>query len=147
MTGYQQALEQAGIAYDEQLVRYGAYTDESGAKAMSDLLELDRLPTAVFVASDVVALGALAAIRDAELRVPDDMALVSFDDIPLAQYIDPPLTSVRLPAYGLGWGAGEMLMRLILEKDTVTSTRVLLETELVFRKSCGWKSSGKPQIE
>ncbi|MBN1311443.1 MAG: LacI family DNA-binding transcriptional regulator [Anaerolineae bacterium] len=141
--GYRQALEQAGVSYDEQLVRYGEYTDESGTRAMADLLKLGKPPTAAFVASDVVALGALAAARSAGLRVPEDVALVGFDDIPLVQHIDPPLTSVRLPAYGLGWGAGEMLMRLILEKDKVASTQVLLETELVIRESCGWKNKGK----
>jgi DNA-binding LacI/PurR family transcriptional regulator len=141
--GYRQALEHAGISYDEQFVRYGNYTDESGAKAMAELLGLDTPPTAVFVASDVVALGALVTIRAAGLRVPDDIALVGFDDIPLAQYVDPPLTTMHLPAYGLGWGAGEMLMRLILEKDTVINTRILLDTDLVIRESCGWKGGGR----
>ena len=143
LKGYQQTLEQGGIPYDDRLVRYGEYTDDSGVKAMTELLGLDVLPTAVFVASDVVALGALVAIRAAGLRVPEDIAMVGFDDIPLAQYVDPPLTTVRLPAYGLGWGAGEMLMRLIQEKTAVVSTQVLLDTELVVRESCGWKKRGR----
>jgi LacI family transcriptional regulator len=135
LAGYRQALEEADIPFDPSLVRYGEYTDESGAQAMSDLLLLDSRPSAVFVASDVVALGALSAIQAAGLSVPDDIALVGFDDIPLAQYIDPPLTTIRLPAYGLGWGAGQMLTRLLVEPEEVKEKYIFLETELVVRES------------
>jgi DNA-binding LacI/PurR family transcriptional regulator len=138
LMGYQQALEEAGFPYDEALVRFGDYTDESGAQAMRDILtHCMPGPTSVFVASDVVALGALSAIHAAGLRVPHDIALVGFDDIPLAQYIDPPFTTVRLPPYGLGWGAGEMLMRIIEGAEEIQHTQVLLETELVVRASSG----------
>lgn len=137
LQGYCQALEANDILLDETLFRFGEYTDESGSRAMRELLQSLAPPTAVFVASDVVALGALAAINQAHLRVPQDIALVGFDDIPLSQYVDPPLTTVRSPAYGLGWGAGDMLLRLIDEHDDIANTQVLLETELVIRKSCG----------
>jgi DNA-binding LacI/PurR family transcriptional regulator len=138
LEGYRLAVEQAGIAYDQSLVRLGDFTDESGARAMNDLLENCKpLPTAVFAASDVVALGALSAIHFAGLRIPEDIALVGFDDIPLAQYVDPPLTTVRLPAYGLGWGAGQMLMRLIADPVEVKETRVFLDTEMIVRESSG----------
>ena len=103
---------------------------------MSELLALKPAPTAVFVASDTVALGALQCLRRQGFRVPGDLALVGFDDIPLVEFIDPPLTTIRLPAFGLGWGAGELLTRLI-SGDTVTNPRILLETELVVRESCG----------
>jgi DNA-binding LacI/PurR family transcriptional regulator len=138
LEGYRQALEEADLAYTPSLVRYGDFTDEGGAQAMKDLLaRCDPPPTAAFVASDVVALGTLSATRAAGLRVPDDMALVGFDDIPLAQYVDPPLTTVRLPAYSLGWGSGQMLLRLIDDPSDVKETHVLLETELIVRESCG----------
>jgi DNA-binding LacI/PurR family transcriptional regulator len=138
LAGYQQSLEAASIAYDESLVRTGDFTDESGAVAMRDILANARpLPTAIFVASDVVALGVLAAIQAVGMHIPQDIALVGFDDIPLAQYIDPPLTTIRLPAYGLGWGAGDMLARLVVEPSEVQSNQILLETELVIRQSCG----------
>jgi LacI family transcriptional regulator len=137
LAGYRQALEEAGISYDETLVRYGNFTDESGAEAMRDLLGQTPPPTAVFSASDVVALGALSVIHAARLHVPGDIALVGFDDIPLAEYIDPPLTTIRLPAYGLGWGAGQMLTRLIADRDEVAETQVLLETKLIVRESSG----------
>jgi DNA-binding LacI/PurR family transcriptional regulator len=135
--GYRRALEAAGIAYDESLVRYGDFTSQGGAAAMQSLLQLNPLPTAVFVASDTVALGALLALRNKRLRVPEDLALVGFDDVPPSEFIDPPLTTIRLPAYGLGWGAADMLIRLIAGEQ-VRQPMVILETELVVRKSCGF---------
>jgi LacI family transcriptional regulator len=82
----------------------------------------------------VVALGALRAIKARKLHVPDDISLVGFDDVPLASYVEPPLTTVRLPAYELGWGAGERLIRLI-DGENLPEPGVLLETKLVVRGS------------
>lgn len=137
LAGYQEALAAAGVAFDPTLVRYGNFTPQSGQAAMAELVAQRPRPTAVFVASDTVALGALQAIRQAGLRIPDDIALVGFDDIPLAEFIDPPLTTVRLPATGLGWGAAELLIRLIAAEEKIYDSTVILETELVVRKSCG----------
>jgi LacI family transcriptional regulator len=137
LSGYQQALADAGLPCDEALIRYGDFTAVSGEAAMNDLLTTTAPhPTAIFVASDTVAIGALKAIRHAGLRVPHDIALASFDDAPLSELIDPPLTTVRLPAYGLGWGTAEMLIRLI-HHDEIREPGVLLETELIVRKSSG----------
>jgi LacI family transcriptional regulator len=91
----------------------------------------------VFAASDVVAFGAMSAIQTAGLRIPEDMAVVGFDDIFLAAHASPPLTTVRVPAYGLGWTAAEILITFIEGVDDVSS--VSLETELVIRESCGAK--------
>jgi len=137
LTGYRQALEAAGIAFDEALVRYGDRTPHSGDDAMRDLLERRDRPTAVFIASDTVALGALQAVRRNGISVPQDLAVVGFDDIPLAEYVVPPLTTVRLPAYGLGWGAADMLIRMLEGSEPIQHQSVLLETELVIRESCG----------
>ncbi len=89
---------------------------------------------AVFVASDVVALGAIGALRDAGRRVPDDISVVGFDDIPLAAYYDPPLTTVRLPASELGQAAGRALLERIAD-PTAAPSRTLLPTELIVRAS------------
>ncbi len=134
--GYVQALEAAGLPVEETFIREAAFTPASGKEAMRALLALSPRPTAVFVAGDTVALGVLQAAKEAGLRVPEELAVVGFDDIPLAAYFDPPLTTVRLPAYGLGWGAGDLLIRL-LEEDEVRSPHVLLQTELIVRRSCG----------
>ena len=105
----------------------------SGHAAMARLLERAAFD-AVFVASDVVALGAIGALRDAGRRVPDDVSVVGFDDIPLAAYFDPPLTTVRLPASELGQAAGRALLERIAD-PTAAPSRTLLPTELIVRAS------------
>ncbi len=132
--GYLQALMEGGIEADEALIREGAYTPASGYKAMQELLKVTPRLTAVFVASDVVCLGAMQAIKVAGLCIPQDIAIVGFDDIPLAYYFDPPLTSVQIPSYGLGWAAGERLLRLV-QGEALDQEGLLLESKLVIRKS------------
>jgi LacI family transcriptional regulator len=138
LKGYSQALAAANIELNPSLIRYGEFTDESGARAMRDILEkAEQLPTAVFAASDMVAFGALNAISELGFSVPEDIALVGFDDIPIAQYVSPPLTTVRLPAYDLGYHAGQMMMRLLQNPSDSDAMQCLLETELIIRHSCG----------
>ncbi len=132
--GYLQALKEAGLELNHAFLQEGNYTPASGFAAMSKLLELTSRPTAVFVASDVVAMGAIQAMKRASLRVPDDVAVVGFDDVPLAEYYDPPLTTIRLPAYGLGWAAGDRLVRMI-QGEGLEKPRLFLESELVVRQS------------
>ncbi|MCL7454032.1 MAG: substrate-binding domain-containing protein, partial [Anaerolineae bacterium] len=134
--GYCQALSEHDIALDEELVRTAVFVPDSAQAAMEALLELPERPTALFAASDVVAIGAMSAIQRAGLRIPQDLAVVGFDDIFLAAYFQPPLTTVRVPAYGLGWTAAEVLINLIEGEEGISS--VTLETELVVRASCGW---------
>jgi len=140
-SGYLNALQETGIDQDASLLREGDYTPASGFEAMNELLNITPRPTAVFVASDVVALGAMQAIKRAGLRIPEDMAVVGFDDIPLSEYYDPPLTTLRLPAYGLGWAAGERLVRLV-NAEGLDVESVLLESELIARQS----SVGNPVV-
>jgi DNA-binding LacI/PurR family transcriptional regulator len=136
LAGYRHALQAAGLAFIPELVRYGNFTPQSGVQAMGELLMARPAATAVFVASDTVALGVLQCLRRHKLSIPEDMALVGFDDIPLVEFIDPPLTTIRLPAFGLGWGAGELLTRMIAG-DEIKNPQVILETELIVRESCG----------
>lgn len=130
--GYRLAMREAGADLDENLVVEANFSAASGRRAMATLLERPGL-TAVFVASDVVAFGAMAAIREAGLRVPDDVSVVGFDDIPLAAYFDPPLTTVRLPAHDLGLAVGAALLDRINGRPT--EARTVLPTELVVRAS------------
>jgi DNA-binding LacI/PurR family transcriptional regulator len=83
-----------------------------------------------------VAIGAIEAARQANLRIPDDLAIVGFDDIPWSAYLNPPLTTVRLPAYSLGWKAGYLLIQL-LNQEEIEEETILLETQLIVRESCG----------
>jgi LacI family transcriptional regulator len=132
--GYRQALAAADLPHDEDLVIEANFDAASGRRAMSRLLQRPDL-TAVFVASDVVAFGAMAAIREAGLRVPEDISVVGFDDIPLAAYFDPPLTTVHLPAHELGRAAGAALLDRI--SGRTVEARTVLPTELVIRSSTG----------
>jgi len=130
--GYLEALGDAGLPIDDGLVVEANFHAASGRSAMAQLLERTDL-TAVFVASDVVAFGAIAAIREARLRVPNDISVVGFDDIPLAAYFDPPLTTVHLPAHDLGRAAGTALLDRINGRPV--DARTVLPTELVLRSS------------
>jgi len=136
LKGYRLALDEAGLPFEERMVGYGDFTSHGGYTAMTSLLKAPDQPTAVFVASDVVAFGALAAVKEHGLRVPEDVALVGFDDIPLSSYADPPLTTVHLPAYDLGYGAGEVVMQII-DGKTAEPRQILLSTRLTLRESCG----------
>jgi LacI family transcriptional regulator len=139
--GYRQALTEHDIPLEDGLMRAAAFLPDTGRSAMEELLALPELPTAVFAASDVVAIGVMAAIQAAGLRIPEDMAVVGFDDIFLAAHTQPPLTTVRVPAYGLGWTSAEVLVALIEGEEEVSA--VTLETELVIRDSCGAKGTAR----
>src|SRR5262249_25970866 len=97
-------------------------------------LDLPEPPTAVFVGSDVISIGAVDAIYQRGLTIPDDMSIASFDDVLLSRYVRPPLTTVHLPAYDLGRSAGEMILKII-RRESLPTLRVLLPTELVIRHS------------
>jgi DNA-binding LacI/PurR family transcriptional regulator len=132
--GYGDALSAAGLPYDEALVGHASFSRESGYNVMQGLLRLDDRPSAVFAGSDPVAFGALAAVRDAGRRVPDDIAILGFDDVPMAAVVTPPLTTVHLPARPLGQTTAEILMQLLAGQE-VTRRTVLLDTHLVIRGS------------
>ncbi len=134
--GFRNALTKAGIAVNERLVCYADFTPESGYNCMKALLKSGERFTAAFVASDNVAIGAKAALREAGLRIPDDVSLMGFDDIPWAMYSDPPLTTIRLPAEALAQQACNLLLGLIQGKEHWENNHIILETELIVRKSC-----------
>jgi len=136
LEGYHKALAGAGIPYREAWVRQGNFDEESGYTAIKELMELDERPSAVFIASDMVAMGALRALHEENVRVPEQVAIVGFDDITAARFITPALTTVHVPTFGLGWGAAELLIRII-DEDRPRDVHVRLDTELVIRETCG----------
>lgn len=132
--GYRDALEAAGIEVHPTRTAEGDFDAPSGHAAMRRILHAgERPPTAVFVGSDVVAFGVYGALREAGLRIPTDVSVVGFDDIALGAYADPPITTVRLPAFELGETAGRLLLD-ILAGRTVPN-RTLLKSQLVVRAS------------
>ena len=135
VNGYKSALLSSGIAPDDGLIRYADFDPESGYVQMKSLLASEKNFTAVFVASDNVAMGVKAALREAGMRIPDDISLVGFDDIPWAQYSDPPLTTVHLQAQELARRACLVLMDLLKGIEPETK-RQIIDTHLVVRKSC-----------
>jgi len=132
--GFQQALAERGRNFDEALVAEGDFSEASGYHAMQRLLPAK--PDAVFAASDIMAIGAMRAVREAGLRVPEDVAFVGFDDLPLASPPDPPLTTIRQPVYQFGTSAMEVLTDLI-ENGVQPARRIMMVTELIVRESCG----------
>lgn len=134
--GYRLALQASGLAYQDRLVRFGDFDLKSGYLQMSSLLEGSPRPSAVFVASDVVAFGAMAAIRERGLAIPGDIAVVGFDDVPMACYIDPPLTTIQVPAAELARRACQVLLQLI-QGEQPPQREVRLGASLVVRGSCG----------
>ncbi len=136
INAYQQTLIEAGIQPEQNLIQYGAYDPETGYAAMQTLLDLKPVPTAVFAMNDVMAFGAMAAIRDRGLTVPENIAIVGYDGIRLAAFANPPLTTVQAPDIERGRRAGEMLIDLMNGKKPVKS-QVKLSTQLIIRDSCG----------
>jgi DNA-binding LacI/PurR family transcriptional regulator len=133
LAGYEAALRGAGLPVDPALVGEADFSEEGGAKAMLDLLARQPHLDAVFAASDLMAAGVLRALRGAGRRVPDDVALVGFDDLATSQHTDPPLTTVRQPLADMGREMTRMLLATIAgeEPDPV----VIMPTELVVRAS------------
>jgi DNA-binding LacI/PurR family transcriptional regulator len=130
LTGYREGLAAAG---QRPIVAVGDFTRESGAVAMRQLLAEDRALDGVFVASDLMAHGALRTLREAGRRVPEDVAVIGFDDIELARYTDPPLTTVRQPILEIGRRMARQVLRLAAGEPIEPA--VVLPTELVLRDS------------
>jgi LacI family transcriptional regulator len=137
--GYLRGLQDASLVFDPQWVAEGQFTELSGGRAVQQLLSLEPMPDAIFTANDMMAVGALKAIRAAGLRVPDDIALVGYDDIPLAAMLEPALTTVRQSVATLGHMAATLLLDTLAEAQPGSAQRVVLPTELVVRASCGHK--------
>ncbi len=131
--GYLDAMHERAIPVHAELTAEGEYSDTTGYLSMRHLLE--HRPDAVFVFSDAMAIGAMRAIGEADLRIPQDIAVIGFDDIPSAATSKPPLTTVRQPIQRTGSVAAEMLIDLI-EHPGPQPRRILLPTELVIRSSC-----------
>lgn len=135
--GYEAALTAAGIALDRALVVETAVDPAGGAAGMQRLLELEQRPTAVFTVNNLVALGAIEAVRGAGLEVPDDVALVCFDDIEYASRLYPFLTVLEQPAETFGTVATQLLLERIQGRGPARRHVVVLPGEFVVRKSCG----------
>lgn len=134
LRGYYEVMEEAGIEVDERLVVRGDFSAESGARAMRELLDSGVEPDAVFAASDMMAIGGMRVLRDYGLRVPDDVAVVGFDDTLMSKHSDPPLTTVHQPTVKMGQEMARLLVDVAIPR-TIDSQEIILDTRLMTRES------------
>ena len=135
--GYCRALGEAGLDVDESLIYYGEFIQSAGYEMMGRALSITPWPTAVFGANNFIAIGALRALREVGLSVPEDIALVTFDDLPLALLIDPFLTVATQPAYEMGRQATELLLARLSGQAPPDCQEIVLPTEIIVRQSSG----------
>lgn len=133
---YTEALADHGIELDPALVREGDSRQESGRRLTEELLDLDHPPTALFTGNNLMTLGAYVALHERGVRIPEEVAVVGYDDVSWALALDPPPTVVDQPGYEMGQRAAEMLLQRIAGPDR-TPTTVTLQHRLIVRRSCG----------
>lgn len=134
LSGFKKALKTLKLSERKEYIRKGEFTEASGYQAMTDLLNLHDPPTAVFAANDLMAIGALRAARDRDMNIPDDISIIGFDDIPIASYTEPTLTTIHQPAFDLGAEGAKLLLSLISHPEMELHSKIL-NTELVVRRS------------
>ncbi|CUS99148.1 LacI family DNA-binding transcriptional regulator [Candidatus Kryptobacter tengchongensis] len=137
LKGYKDALKDAGIALSPELEFHGDFTKDSGYEIMKKILVLPSKPTAIFALNDEMAIGAIQYAKKIGLKIPTDIAIVGFDDIPIAEYINPSLTTVRVPIDKVGSLAAEKLFKRIEKGSEIKFSKTILETTLIVRESCG----------
>jgi LacI family transcriptional regulator len=137
LRGYRAAVRRAGAERRAAWEQSGDFTESSGYDAVSALLAATPRPTAIFAANDSMAIGALCALRESGVRVPEEMAVAGFDDIPIARYMSPPLSSVHVAIDELGARAMAALLHAVAHKNQHARRQETLPTTLVVRDSCG----------
>ncbi|MFY0758810.1 LacI family DNA-binding transcriptional regulator [Metabacillus dongyingensis] len=136
LIGYKRALEDYGITESDELVKKGNFDIESGYIMMKDLMEQEVKPDAVFISNNSMTLGAYKYLKEAGLSIPDQVAVLGYDDSSWAQIVEPPITTVKQPAYELGVQAAKLMLARIIKKQ-VKREIMYLDTSLIVRRSCG----------
>ncbi len=134
LDGYRAAMDAAGVPIDPELIRHGAFHVKEGVAEGRALLALPDRPTAIFAGNDLQAFGVYQAAREARLHIPEDLSVVGFDDLPVASWVGPPLTTIRQPLVQMAVTAARLVMTLA-RGEQPSQTRVELATELVVRES------------
>ncbi len=137
VAGYRRALAEAGLDTAPELIHYGTFNQAAGHSMMSQVLKRMPWPTAILAANNFIAIGAFRALRDVGLRVPDDMSLVAFDDLPSALVIDPFLTVAAQSAYHMGQKATQLLLARLTGAEPAEHQEIVLPTEIIVRRSSG----------
>jgi LacI family transcriptional regulator len=137
--GYKRALSDKGVAFDRLIVKESDLTVEGGYGAAREMIALKDTPTALFVMGDTCAIGVYKALDEMRMVIPDDIAIIGFDDMPFSPYLTVPLTTVRQPIRELGRASVELLFETIRSKNRNQKRKVILSSELIVRDSCGFK--------
>lgn len=134
LEGYRKTLNKFGVKFFSEYVIESKFDAEGGSEAMKKLLLLENKFTAVFAANDLIAIGALSAMQEKGLKSPEDISIIGFNDIWVAQKVSPPLTSIKFPLFDMGYSAAKILMQKIQGK-TIDNDKIVLDLELVVRHS------------
>lgn len=134
MEGYKKALEEAGIPIKEELIENGEYTQKGGYRAVKRLLSKEKID-ALFIANNIMTIGALLAISELNINVPEDLGIVGFDDTDLAPLLKYPLTTISQPTYLIGVNSAQILMRRLQGKGKREKEIVILKPQLIVRES------------
>jgi LacI family transcriptional regulator len=137
LRGYALAMRETGSLVDQKLQVPGGFNEASGYDAAKKLLALAPQPTAIFACNDAMAIGALSALRDGGIQVPEEIALAGFDDVPVGSYLTPMLTSVHVGIHNLGVRAVETALHAVRNKNAHQKQQIVLPTTLALRGSCG----------
>jgi LacI family transcriptional regulator len=133
--GYREAISAHNVPIEEQLIRAGEFTEDGGYEGTKELLRLKDRPTAIFAANDLMAIGALQALREAGISVPDEIAIVGFDDISAASLVHPALTTIAQFPHKLGRRAAELLLDRLTGQVAGPGRRIDMPFELIVRES------------
>lgn len=142
LKGYLNAMQSYSLEIDQSFIKTGDFKLEGGRRAVQELMKLKKPPTAIFASNNLMTLGALLGLKEIGKKVPDDIAIVGFDDMDWAPLLDPPLTTIYQPAYTLGSTAAQILMQAIKEHGRRELQEVILKPKLIIRESCGCEKSG-----
>ncbi|ACL69215.1 LacI family DNA-binding transcriptional regulator [Halothermothrix orenii] len=137
LNGYKKAMHERGIHISQEWIIEGDYSKESGYKNMKRILNLKNRPTGIFIANDLMAIGAYKAVFESKLNIPEDISIIGHDDIELASLVNPELTTMAQPKYEMGKHAARLLIQEIEGSDQDNNQNILLNTELVVRGSTG----------
>ena len=136
VAGYRRALQDAHLKVDSELISFGKFYQESGYERTMKLLALSRPPTAIFAGNNFIAIGVMKALYESGLRIPEDMSVVGFDDLPPGLLVQPFLTVAAQPAYEMGYRATKLLLERIANSGEPSYQEIVLPTQLVIRQSC-----------
>jgi len=139
LDGYRNALLENKVDFDRKLIGEGDFTQQGGYECMKKILQCEDRPTAVVVTDDIMAFGVIEAIKEVGLKIPKDIEIISFNNIPLAKFCSPALTSVDIDAYSLGFQASKLIIEQI--KGTTESKRIIVPTSIVYRETFSEKNN------